>query len=345
MASTNRTTIAQVAQSAGVSQATVSRVINHPELVSPSTLERVRSVISSLGYASLIDQYRDRAKTGGLVIFCLPWLDNPFYSEIVRGARVAARNAGFDVLVSWEKPSAIGREPFLSMLRRCGARGVITCCPLPASAIEAIEELVPVVQCCEWNPDVRAPYVTIDDDASARMAADHLVSCGCERLAIICGPNEYKYARDRLDGFLSTARKAGVLVQPGWILEVPDNSYGLAYTAVYRILDADEAPDGIFACSDTYAAAAVRAANKLGIPIPGELMVVGFDNVDLATMVSPSITTINQPRYRMGFTACKMLLDMLSGGADGVRSMVLETELVVRESTASHQPASAKTSP
>lgn len=334
MAVKRKVTIAQVAEAAGVSQATVSRVINHPDLVSAATIDHVNSVIHDLGYASLVDQYRDTNGPRGLIIFCLPWLDNPFYSEIVRGVRVAAKNAGYDVLVSWEKPSRIGSDAFLSMLKRCAASGVITACPLPAGAIRAIETLMPVVQCCEWNPDADAPYVTIDDEASARMATDHLVSCGCKRLAIVCGPQEYKYARGRLEGFLSVAREKRALVRPSWILQVPDNSYGLAYTAVHHTLAGDETPDGVFACSDIYAAAAVRAARKVGLNIPQDLMVVGFDNVDIATMISPSLTTVNQPRYRMGYSACKILLDILSGHEDEARSALLETELIVRESTA-----------
>ncbi len=327
-------TISDVARAAEVSPATVSRVINHPELVSAETARAVNAAIRDLGYANLVERYRSGQGESGLIVFCLPWLDNPFYSEIVRGVRMAAKNAGFDVLVSWEQPAVIGSEPFLAMLKRCGASGVITACPLGADAIEAIEAEMPVVQCCEWNQEAKAPYVTIDDEAAARSAVGHLVSCGCRRLAIVCGPQEYKYARDRLEGFLSVARSAGALVQPGWIMQVPDNSYTLAYSAIQQVLDAELPPDGIFACSDTYAAAVVRAARRLGLDIPGELMVVGFDNVETATMVSPSLTTVNQPRYRMGFLACKILLDILSGNGDSVRSLVLETELIVRESTA-----------
>lgn len=340
MALRNKVTIAKVAEAAGVSQATVSRVINHPELVSPATINHVNAVINDLGYASLVDQYRDGGDRRGLIVFCLPWLDNPFYSEIVRGVRVAAANANFDVLISWEKPSHLGSDSFLAMLKRCGANGVITASPLSADAITSIEALVPVVQCCEWNPESDAPYVTIDDEAAARMSTEHLISCGCSKLAIVCGPQEYKYARGRLDGFLDVARSHNALVRPTWILQVPDNSYALAYTALTHALAADEVPDGIFACSDTYAAAVVRAARKMGLSIPRDLMVVGFDNVDIATMISPSLTTVNQPRYRMGYSACKILLDILNGHREDARSAVLETELIVRESTAATTTAS-----
>lgn len=336
MAVTRRVTIAQVAESSGVSPATVSRAINHPELVNAKTLNRVNSSIRNLGYAGPIEQYREGALDGrGLVIVNLPWLDNPFYSEIVHGARVAACDAGYDMLISWDNITNETASSFCSMLRRCGASGVITTSPLSAEAIQSVEAVVPLVQCAERRTDVDAPYVTIDDHQAARKATEHLIACGCKRLAIVAGSSEFKFSRERLEGFLDTMSKNGLGVPPGWILQVPDNSYTLAYSALTHLFDSGEIPDGIFAVSDTFGAAVVRAAHMTGVNIPGDLMVVGFDNAELSTMLTPTLTTVNQPRYRMGYSACRTLLDLLAGRDLRSRSMVLETELIVRESTAS----------
>ena len=111
-------------------------------------------------------------------------------------------------------------------------------------------------------------------------------------------------------------------------------SYALAYSALTHLFDSGEVPDGIFAVSDTFGAAVVRAAHTTGIEIPRDLKVVGFDNAELSTMLTPTLTTVNQPRYRMGYSACRILIDLLAGYELGSRSMVLETELIVRESTA-----------
>lgn len=330
-----RVTIAQVAEGAGVSPATVSRALNHPELVNPKTLARINETIRSLSYAGPVEQYRDGASDGrGLVVVNLPWLDNPFYSEIVHGVRVAARNAGYDMLISWDNITNETASSFCSMLRRCGASGVITTSPLSAEAIQAVEALVPLVQCAERRTDVDAPYVTVDDHAASQRATEHLISCGCRRLAIVAGSNDFKFSRERLEGFLDVTRENDVEVLPGWILQVPDNSYALAYSALVHLFDSGEVPDGIFAVSDTFGAAVVRAAHMMGIEIPRDLKVVGFDNAELSTMLTPTLTTVNQPRFRMGYSACKILLDLLDGNELGSRSMVLETELIVRESTA-----------
>lgn len=333
--STRRITIAQVAESAGVSPATVSRALNHPELVNPKTLGRINSSIRSLGYAVPGEHYgAEESGCNGLIMLNLPWLDNPFYSEIVHGARVAARDAGYDMLISWDKITNETARAFCSMLRRCGASGVITTSPLSAEAIRAVEAFMPLVQCAERRTDVDAPYVTVDDRLSARRATEHLISCGCRRLAIVAGSNDFKYSRERLEGFLDVTREYGVSVQPGWILQVPDNSYGLACSALAHLFDSGVVPDGIFAVSDTFGAAVIRAAHTTGIEIPRDLKVVGFDNAELSTMLTPTLTTVNQPRYRMGYSACRILIDLLAGYELGSRSMVLETELIVRESTA-----------
>ena len=335
MPGNRRVTIAQIAESTGVSPATVSRALNHPELVSPKTLGRINSSIRNLGYGGPFEQYSAASPDcNGLIMVNLPWLDNPFYSEIVHGARVAARDAGYDMLISWDNITNETVDAFCSMLRRSGAAGVITTSPLSAEAIRAVEAYVPLVQCAECRTDVDAPYVTVDDHLVARRATEHLISCGCHRLAIVAGSNDFKYSRERVEGFLETTQEHDVSVLPGWILQVPDNSYALAYSALTHLFDTGEVPDGIFAVSDTFGAAVVRAAHMTGITIPGDLKVTSVDNAELSTMLTPTLTTVNQPRYRMGYSACRILLDMLDENELGSRSMVLETELIVRESTA-----------
>ncbi|MEE0664679.1 MAG: LacI family DNA-binding transcriptional regulator [Collinsella bouchesdurhonensis] len=332
MTGSKKITIAHVAEHAKVSSATVSRVLRHPELVNPSTVARVRKSLSELGYSGIAGQPAAGTSRRTIVVN-IPWLDNPFYGEIMRGVRVSAEAHGLEMLISWGSPDNVEScKRFCSMLQNCGAAGVIILCPLSSESLERISSTVPTVQCCEYNPETNIPFVSIDDREAARTAVEHLVSCGCKKLSIVCGPQVYKYARGRKEGFLEVIRMHDLVERPSWMLQIPNNNFGLAYSAICHMLESPNRPDGVFACSDTYAAAVIRAAKKCGLEVPRDLMVVGFDNTDTATMTTPALTTISQPRYDMGFSACNLLIERMDG-SDSASSMLLETELVVREST------------
>ena len=206
MAGSKKITIAHVAEHANVSSATVSRVLRHPELVNPSTVARVRKSLSELGYSGIAGQPAAGTSRRTIVVN-IPWLDNPFYGEIMRGVRVSAEAHGLEMLISWGSPDNVEScKRFCSMLQNCGAAGVIILCPLSAESLERISNTVPTVQCCEYNPETNIPFVSIDDREAARTAVEHLVSCGCKKLSIVCGPQVYKYARGRKEGFLEVIR-------------------------------------------------------------------------------------------------------------------------------------------
>ena len=202
MAVNRRVTIAQIAESAGVSPATVSRALNHPELVNDRTLGRINSSIRNLGYGGPVDQYREGSPDcRGLVVVNLPWLDNPFYSEIVHGVRVAANNAGYDTLISWDNITNENRP--LVFARCCAAAARAASSPPLPSRRGPSRRSRPWCRSCSARraaPDVDAPYVTIDDHLAASRATEHLISCGCKRLAIVAGSNEFKFSRERLEG-------------------------------------------------------------------------------------------------------------------------------------------------
>ena len=332
MAANKKITNAQIAEDTGVSPATVSRALNHPELVGKETLERISESMRSLGYRGNV-RTAARLNRSPLIVVNIPWLDNPFYAELVRGIRMAAKMRQAELVVWWGTPDAKNIEGFCHTIDRCAADGVITLAPLSLEALQQIQRKAPVVQCTECHMDAGVPYVTVDDAAIGRAALDHLIGCGCETLAIVSGPHAYKFTRERLKGFLDAAHARGLEVRRDRILQMPDISYDLAFSAVCHMLDASDVPDGIFTCSDTFGAAVIRAAAQAGLKVPDDLMIVSVDNVDIARMTTPTLTTVNQPRYQMGFSACKMLMEIMDGTEGATSSMVFDTELVVREST------------
>ncbi len=329
-----RATVTQVARNAGVSPATVSRVIHHPELVGHETKARVLGSMRSLGYGPpFLSVDRAGANAPGPIVVDIPWFSNPFYDEIIRGVQTAAGAQDLSVLVSSSSPEKGGVERYCESLARCNASGLITLRPIDAATLRVIDAHVPVVQCCEYNPEVDIPYVSIDDARGARDAVEHLVACGCERIALLNGPQEYKYARERRAGFDDVMTRHGLEMRDSWVVQMPDNSYQVSYTEACKLMGGRERPDGVFACSDIYASAVIKSAHRYGLRVPEDVMVVGFDDADIARMVTPSLTTVSQPCYRMGYSAASLLLERIRGNGVAGESLIMETELVVRETT------------
>lgn len=143
----------------------------------------------------------------------------------------------------------------------------------------------------------------------------------------------FKYAQHREKGYYRALRQAGLTANPDWIVHISTISYQLAYSNALHILNLPDRPDAVFACSDVFALAVVNAAGKLGLKVPDDLSVIGFDNVYLSAMCDPAITTIEQPSFQLGLQACELLLEKIKFPNTPFRQIILDTELIVREST------------
>jgi LacI family repressor for deo operon, udp, cdd, tsx, nupC, and nupG len=162
---------------------------------------------------------------------------------------------------------------------------------------------------------------------------EYLFSMGRQRIAFINGPIRYKYAKQRLQGYLESLDRAGIARNPELIIQLPEVSYSLAVSAVTQLLGANTPPDAFFCVSDIYAAAVIKSCARMGLNVPRDIMVTGFDNIEIASMITPTITTVNQPQYQLGFSACNLLIELLDNPNAGMRKILLGTELIVREST------------
>jgi LacI family repressor for deo operon, udp, cdd, tsx, nupC, and nupG len=180
------------------------------------------------------------------------------------------------------------------------------------------------------------PYVSIDDIAAAHTVMNYIISYGRRRIAFVNGPIRYKYARHRLQGYYEALEKAGIKHDPKLVIQLPEINYDMAVSAVTQLLSASQQspPDAIFCASDIFAAASIKAASRLGFSVPGKIIVTGFDNVEIASMASPTITTIDQPRFQIGFSGTELLAERIANPYVPSRGILLETSLIVRESTA-----------
>lgn len=324
-------TITQVAAMAGVSIATVSRVLNGPDKVRPSTVERVNAALDALAYPRPQPPADVRNR---LIVVVLPNLDNPFYSKIIKGIQVAAKGHGLEVLLYPDGGVDAHARRLLDMLRMIQACGLIVLSPV--NRLEVLDELaaaLPLVQCAEYNERSPLPYVGVDDFAAARNATETLIRRDRKRIALINGPDRYKYARQRYLGYADALRRAGMPVDGALVANVTEMGFDTSLAVARQMLLANERPDAILAASDMYASAVVKTASSEGIRIPEDVALIGFDNTYISQMSHPGVAAVSLPRFQLGYMACEVLADRIANPAqDEPRQFLLETELVLRDS-------------
>ncbi len=326
--------ILDVALKANVSIATVSRVVNKSDhKVNPATREKVLAAITEL-------DYRPNALAKGLLMkktmtigIIIPDISNPYYAEIVRGIQDTADRAGYAVMLhnTDGKQERIIRHIYL--LREKSADGVIFCGGIindyeTLSILKELKERVVVV----GRHEVDFPAVMVDNMGGATQAVQHLIDLGHRRIGCIGGPEGSPTAADRLTGYRNALAQNGItlderLVKRGtWS---PESGYLLAQ----ELLAGQERPTALFSANDQMAFGVIKAARELGLTVPGDLAVVGFDNVPTGSYFDPPLTTVEIPMYDIGVASMRMLVDLLSGEKfDKLR--LFNTNLLVRGSTA-----------
>jgi DNA-binding LacI/PurR family transcriptional regulator len=321
-----------VARKAGVSQATVSLVLsgNPRARVAPATRERVMEAAETLGYRPNIlarGLVRGRSYAIGVVV---PDLTNPFYLDVVTGAQRVAAEAGYAVLPGDTRESTPIRH--LEALRARQVDGVIIdgvgAATLPHDALSDLK--VVVVD----EPSERWPGVASDALAAGRMAAEHLIGLGHRRLAFIGPATDVHGFRMRERGFFQALREAGIALPHEWLRRTPPTVSG-GQKAMKALLGAGQRPTGVFCANDLIAMGALKAALTAKVAVPGELSIVGCDDVEMASFVTPELTTVAIPARELGARAARLLLRQLDGQEVSVKpTKPLPVKLVRRGTTA-----------
>ena len=323
-------TITEVAVRAGVSIATVSRVLNDKGNVRPAMVARVSATMDELGY-----RRGEPLKTArqNLIVVVLPNLDNPFYAKIVKGIQISAKNRGLETLVYTEGNLDDHHPRLAALLGMVKAGGCILLSPVNDEAVlSAIDTVAPVVQCAEYNERSPLPYVIVDDFSAARNAVVTLLQRGRKRVALINGPDKFKYARQRYRGYVEALREAGMAVDPALVFKVTEMGFDSSFAVARQLLTTRERPDAILAASDMFAAAVVKAANTEGVHIPEDCSLIGFDNTYISMVSHPSVTAVNVPQFQLGYMACELLADRMQDPSGESRQVLLKTEMVMRDS-------------
>ena len=331
-----RVTIREIADLAGVSIATVSRVVNGRDDVSPETRDLVQRIIREHGYTANRSARGLSAGRTGLVGVLVPLVYPAYFSGILAGAAEALHEQDIRLVLS---PTQHEHDREVSLLERLmhgmtdGALLV-----LPEESSEELESLLDqgyrfVVVDPLVRLDERIPAVSAAHAAGADQAIRHLLGLGHRRIAAITGPGGWVATEERRRGYHSALAAVGILPDPALEVEADFEVAGGA-AATDQLLDLPEPPTAIFAFNDNLAIGAVQAARARGLQLPDDLSIVGFDDVEHATIVSPALTTIRQPLAEMGRMAVSMLLRLLARQRFETLHVELGTRLVVRDSTA-----------
>lgn len=325
--------IAGVARRAGVSVATVSRVLNDHANVRRETRERVLAEIESSGYRVNELARNLRTAESRLLLTMVPDFGNPFYAEIVRGIDVVARQQGYFTLLCDTGADAGRERSYFDLLRRHRADGAI--CLDPATVQHALADestALPWVACCEFDPAVGVPYVGIDNYRAAGEAVRHLIASGRRQIALVNSDEHYVYAQQRRNGYLDALREAGIDARDAWRVTVNSLDYDAGAKAGVALMQKAATPDAIFAVSDTLAIGVIKGLRSVGRRVPDDVAVVGFDDIALSAQVDPPLTTIAQPMRALGETAARLLLERLADPHASVPGVLLPHQLVVRRS-------------
>jgi LacI family transcriptional regulator len=332
MANGRRVTIAAIAEEAGVSVPTVSRVLNGRTDVSPQTRERVEQLLSEHGYRRRAS--RQRPGRAALIDLVFNDLDSPWAVELIRGVEDVTHAAGVGTVVSAVHRRSTSTRQWLQNLRARASDGVIfVTSDVTAPVHSELRRLsIPVVVVDPaGGADADVPAIGATNWAGGRSATEHLVSLGHRRIGLIAGPKLLMCSRARLDGYRAALDAAGIDEQ---LIVQGDFMHESGYAGCGQLLDAPDPPTAIFASSDTMALGAYEAARRRGLRVPDDLSIVGFDDLPESRWSSPPLTTVRQPLAEMGGLAARTALRMARGEQIEVPRVELATELVVRDSTA-----------
>lgn len=296
--------IDKVAQLAGVSTATVSRVLNGNPGVKPATRDKVLAAIAACDYQPNLLARQLRTSRSRMLLVLVSSITNPFCAGVVRGIEEEAENQGYHILLCNSESRLHRESAYLQLLSGKVVDGVIT-----MDAIDCLPGLTtlignaPWVQCGEGNTGYNASSVTIDNYAAAVSAIEYLSQKGYQRIAMISGDLRYLYSQQREAGYRAARGAAWQAVARADGLE-----YQAGYQGMAELFRGNEKPDAVFAISDSLAGGALHYAHECGLRVPDDVAVMGFDGVPFGAVTTPPLTTVQQPMHQLGVRSVQLLM-------------------------------------
>ena len=325
-------TIKDVAKKAGVSVATVSRVLNSYENVRPETVALVKDAIRELGYhPNFLGRTLRRQETMKILVM-VPTISNQFYSRLVKGIQTAAQTMGYHTMLAITNSDPAVEKEQIAIARRKLVDGVIFLySTMEAERLSEFAAECPAVLCCELVRGARISTISIDDFRAALDGTRFLLENCCRRVAFVSAGELYDSSRLRQLGYRKALEETGVPLDEALLLD-EGFTFNAGRRAARRILEMDKLPDAVFATSDSTAIGVIYALAREGVRTPEDISVMGFDDNQIAEYYLPPLTTISQPQFDIGHKAFELLLDKINNQSCLERHILLPHRLVERGS-------------
>ena len=328
-------TMKDIARLAQVSTSTVSHVINGSRFVSDEIREKVMRIVVELNYTpSYIARSLKvkRTKTIGLLVTAT---NNPFFSEVMAGVEQYCQKNQYNLIIATTGGDAKRLQQNLQTLIHKQVDGVLLMCG--DSRFQADMELkvpLPLVVMDWWFTELNADKILENSERGGYLATKSMVDAGHQKIGIITGNLRKSVAKNRLQGYKKALSEANIVLNPDWIVESHFDFEG-GIVGAQKLLALSDRPTAIFCCSDTIAIGAYQAIQNQGLRIPQDISIMGYDDIELASYLFPSLSTISQPKAELGKLAVEALLQRIQEPNENYRTLVLEPTCILRESISS----------
>jgi LacI family transcriptional regulator len=327
-------TIKEIAKLANVSPMTVSRAVNNSHKVREETRENILEIADRLGYRPNRIARSLVSKKSNLISLVVANISNPFFAEISRGIEDKARENGYNVIFSSTDDDTKNLESCVQTMREVGVDGFIIAavCLKEPIVDKLVDQEFPVVLINRRVKKNNVNYVVVDNQKGAFLAVEHLINNGYKKIGIIAGKSSVSTGKERFQSYRQTLLDHGIKFKKEYSSQGPfTKEHGKK--AAQKMLTLKNRPEAIFAASDNIALGVMDAAGELGLNIPEDLAIVGFDDTDFSSNSKIRLTTVSQRKYEMGERGVQILIDLIERQQpDYISKIVLEPRLIIRES-------------
>ncbi len=329
-------TLKDIAEELSISISTVSRALkNHPRISVP-TQERVRRTAERIGYVSIDMLKVQKRKNSNLIGIIVPKISYHLYAMAISGIESIAEENGMHIIVCQSNESYEREKSLVQELINVGVNGIIASLASETKAFSHFKKLkrlgIPLVFFNRDCDDIITHKVTIDNTRAAIEAVEHLIEIGCKKIAYIGGPKILQINANRVEGYKIAMRNNNLEIPEGYLV-YSNFDRESTLSAARKLLYSPVHPDGILAFSDQIAISVMLAAKERGITMPEKLSLVGFNNEPVDELLEPSLTSIDQPGFRMGVESAQLILKQIKNSNGSFEKRVLKSFLVVRNST------------